>query len=50
MKEVTKLWTEILELWTEILELVTLILITFAMIIGAVLLAGYLLGKLLGVS
>ena len=39
-----------MKLWAEVLELVTMTLITFAIVIGAALLVGYLLGRLLGVS
>ena len=39
-----------MKLWLDILELVTMVLITFAVIIGAALLVGYLLGRLLGAS
>lgn len=38
-----------MKVWAEILELVTMVLITFAVIIGAGLLTGYLLGWMLGV-
>lgn len=39
-----------MKMWIDILELVTRVLIPFVVIIGAALLAGYLLGRWLGVS
>lgn len=39
-----------MKMWIDILELVTVVLITFVVIIGSALLAGYLLGRWLGVS